>query len=89
MPPQPLPDPNRESTSSRMSDGPITLMLDSLAIGIVFATIVLEAFLLLDSSGTGRVLGSLGPVALTLIWMHLSVFSAPLGTLILLARGSR
>jgi len=62
------------------------LMLDSLAIGICLSTIALCATCLIDLSGLAAPLNAIGPLALTLVWGHLSVFLAPFGTLFLLAR---
>ncbi|CUH40890.1 hypothetical protein JSE7799_03630 [Jannaschia seosinensis] len=71
-----------------MKDGPLQLMLDSLAIGIVASTVLLEAILILDVRGTGSALEALGILPLTLIWVHLTILTTPFGTLILLARGA-
>ncbi|MEM9796471.1 MAG: hypothetical protein AAF919_08275 [Pseudomonadota bacterium] len=71
-----------------MRDGPLHLLLDSLAIGIVIATLALGSLLVLDPAGTGRMLADLGPWLLTLIWLHVAVTAAPFGTLFLLARNA-
>jgi len=60
------------------------LFLDSAAIGIVISTLALEAILLLDPTGMGTVLSGLGPIVLTLIWLHVAGMAAPLATLVLL-----
>ncbi|PWJ20825.1 hypothetical protein [Jannaschia seohaensis] len=60
------------------------LFLDSAAIGVVVSTVSLEAILLLDPIGMGAVLAGLGPIVLTLIWLHVIGMAAPLATLVLL-----
>ncbi|TFL18256.1 hypothetical protein [Jannaschia formosa] len=60
------------------------LFLDSAAIGVVVSTLALESILLLDPGGLGAVLAGLGPLVLTLIWLHVAGMAAPLATLVLL-----
>ncbi|MEM7489394.1 MAG: hypothetical protein AAF390_09755 [Pseudomonadota bacterium] len=66
----------------------VILMLDSVAIGVVAATLLLEAVLLFDPGGAGAGLRTLSPFVLGVIWFHLTMMIAPFGTLILLARES-
>jgi hypothetical protein len=76
----------RFAISQRMRTGPAQLLIDSFAIGIVAATILLEAVILLNLWDTGRSLASLAPFALAVVWFHLAVLATPFGTLYLLAR---
>lgn len=69
-----------------MKDGPAQLLIDSFAIGVVSATVLLEAVLLLNLWDTGTSLAEAGPLALAFIWFHTSVLATPFGTLYLLAR---
>lgn len=62
------------------------LFLDGTAIGIAVSTFALECILLLDPSGMGAVLAGLGPIVLTLIWLHVAAMAMPFGTLVLLWR---
>lgn len=57
------------------------LFLDSLAIGVVIATILIEATILLGPSGMGRFFTDLPAWVLALIWAQACMFFAPLGTL--------
>jgi hypothetical protein len=67
-------------------DGPIFLLLDGLLIGIVCATLTLEAVLIFDLGGYGDGMRELSPFLLGALWVHLSAAIAPFGTLLLLVR---
>jgi hypothetical protein len=69
-----------------MANRPLILLLDSLAIGIVAATVLMEAVMILDLSGTGRAMAELNFWLLSFIWLHLTVLATPFGTLALLGR---
>ncbi|MEO0859049.1 MAG: hypothetical protein AAFY65_00450 [Pseudomonadota bacterium] len=64
------------------------LFLDSLAIGIVAATLTIEATILLDPNRYGLFFTDLPAWVLGLVWLQFSVILAPFGTLILLARAT-
>jgi hypothetical protein len=61
-------------------------MLDSFAIGVVAATMLLEAVILFDLGGTGAALSGVGPFVLAFVWFHTAILATPFGTLYLLAR---
>ncbi|KIT16035.1 hypothetical protein [Jannaschia aquimarina] len=69
-----------------MKDGPTRILLDSLAIGVVVSTLLLEAMMLLDIFGAREGLRAMGPLMLTVVWAHLAMLAAPIGTLVLLGR---
>lgn len=69
-----------------MKQGPMQLLLDSVIIGIVAATLLLVSVLVFDVSGTGRALAAVGTWPLAFIWLHLSIMATPFGTLAILAR---
>jgi hypothetical protein len=63
----------------------MTLLLDSLAIGVVASTLILESVLILGSDGMSSTLSGLGPALLALLWVKLSMTCAPFATVALLA----
>jgi hypothetical protein len=63
----------------------MTLMLDSLAIGVVASTLILESILILGSGGMSATLAGLGPALLGLLWVKLAMTCAPFATMALLA----
>ncbi|MEM7644273.1 MAG: hypothetical protein AAF366_17365 [Pseudomonadota bacterium] len=72
-----------------MKPGPLQLLLDSAMIGIVTATALLIAILVLDVSGTGQALARIDPWPRAVLWLHLTILATPFGTLALLARDAR
>jgi hypothetical protein len=68
-----------------MKDGPLKLLLDSFAIGVVMATALMIAVIAMNLGGTGAALADAGPLILTFVWFHLAVLATPFGTLAILS----